>query len=135
MRRGSHDAATVARFVATGLGAALLLLVMTWSLAALGLAPFAAGALGYALAFAVAYLVQRSWSFRGRHAHRHALPRYLAAQALAALTSGAAAHLATAMLSWGHGASAFTATVAASAVSFVLSLFWVFPPQTEATGG
>lgn len=123
-----HDAATIARFVATGLGAALLLFVLTWSLAAAGLPSFIAGAAGYAIAFAAAYLVQRGWSFGGKHAHRHALPRYFASQAAAALTSGAAAHIASSF-GWGHDAAALLATVAASAVSFGLSLFWVFPAR------
>jgi putative flippase GtrA len=129
-----HDTATIARFVAAGLGAALLLFVLTWSLAAAGLPPFAAGTIAYAVAFAAAYLVQRGWSFGGHHAHGHALPRYLIAQAKAAFTSGVTAHFATTTLIWGHEASALLATTAASAVSFLLSLFWVFPPRTGVAG-
>ena len=90
-----HDGATIARFVAMGLAAALLLFVLTWSFTAAGMPPFVGGLVAYAVCLAVAYLGQRGWSFGGRHTHRHAFPRYLATQALAALTSGAAMQFTT----------------------------------------
>lgn len=130
-----HDGATIARFVAVGVGATLLLLLLTWLLFAAGLPPFAGGTIAYAAAFAVAYAAQRGWSFGGRHAHRHALPRYFTAQAVAALTSGLSAQIAVSGLGWGHEAAAGLATVAASAVSMLLSLFWVFPARAVPVTG
>jgi len=125
---GTHDAATLARFAGVGIGAALLLFALTWGLTATGLGPFTAGVVAYAVSLAVAYLIQRDWSFRRRHAHVQALPRYLAVQALAALASGAVAHIAS---SYGLEApvAAAAATVAASTVSLLLSLLWVFPAR------
>lgn len=125
-----HDGATIARFVATGLAAAILLFALTWSFTAAGLPPFVGGTLAYAVCFAVAYLAQRGWAFDGRHEHRQALPRYFVAQAAAGLTSGAAAQVATSM-GFGVEAAAAIATVAASAISFLLSLFWVFPARVD----
>lgn len=124
-----HGGATMVRFVAVGTGAALLLFVLTWFFAAAGMPPLAAGAIAYAVAFAVTYLAQRGWSFGGQHAHGHALPRYFAAQAVAALTSGLAAQIAVSGPGWGHEAAAALATFAASGVSFLLSLLWVFPAR------
>lgn len=121
-----HDAPTLARFAGVGLGAAALLFALTWLLSASGLPPFAAGIAAYAVSLAAAYLLQHGWSFGGRHAHGHALPRYLASQALAALTSGAVAHAAAAV-GTGPGPASAAATVAASTVSLLLSLVWVFP--------
>lgn len=129
-----HDPATLARFAGVGVGAAFLLFVITWLFAAIGLPAFVAGTAGYAVAFAAAYLAQRDWSFRGRHTHRHALPRYVAAQVLAALASGGAAHVA-AYLGFAAMFASACATVVASGISLVLSLFWVFPPRAgEAVG-
>ncbi|MBN9037910.1 MAG: GtrA family protein [Rhizobiales bacterium] len=130
MRRpaATHDAATLARFAGVGLGAAALLFSLTWLLTEAGLPPFGAGIAAYAVSLAVAYLLQRGWSFGGRHAHGHALPRYLASQALAALTSGAVAHAASAG-GLDTGLASAAATIAASSVSLLLSLLWVFPAQ------
>jgi putative flippase GtrA len=123
-----HDAATLARFAGVGAGAAALLFALTWLLSAAGLPAFAAGTLGYALSFAAAYLAQRGWSFAGRHTHRHALPRYLASQAIAALVAGAVAH-AAAGLGATDGLASAASTIAASGVSLLLSLAWVFPAR------
>lgn len=129
-----HDRATIGRFVAVGVAAALLFFLLTWLFIAAGVPPFAAGTIAYAIVFAVAYLTQRGWSFRWQHAHRQALPRYAVAQAMAALMSGLAAQIGISGLGWPPEASALLAACAASAVSFVLSLFWVFPARPGTAG-
>lgn len=136
MRRpvATHDAATLARFASVGLGAAALLFSLTWLLTRAGLPPFSAGVAAYAASLAVAYLLQRGWSFGGRHAHGRALPRYLASQALAALTSGAVAHAASAG-GFDAGLASAAATVAASSISLLLALLWVFPAPASPERG
>lgn len=130
-----HDRATIGRFIVVGVAAALLFFLLTWLfIAAGGLPPFAGGTLAYAIVFAAAYLTQRGWSFRWQHAHGHALPRYAAAQALAAVVSGAVAQIGTSGLGWPAGAAALLAACVASATSLLLSLFWVFPARPHSAG-
>lgn len=127
--RGMHDRATIGRFIAVGGGAALLLFLLTWLLAAAGAPPFVAGTAAYATAFFAAYLTQRGWSFRWKHAHRDAFPRYVAAQTLAALISGVVAHVCMSGFGLPPEAAALLAACAASGISFLMSLFWVFPAR------
>lgn len=123
---GGAAAAQLARFVLVGAGAAALLFVLAWGFVALGAPPFGSGIAAYAIAFVAAYSAHRAWTFGARHAHRTALPRYLAVQLGCGLASGALAHVAV------HGAGASPAvmsalvTVAASAASFMLTSRWVF---------
>lgn len=114
------------RFIIVGTGAALLLFALTFVFAALGLPGFAAGLLAYALTFAAAYLAQRSWTFGGAASHARALPRYFVLQAASALLSGLTTHLTIAGLGFSPLAAAAMTTLAASAVSYVVSSRWVF---------
>jgi len=123
----------LARFITVGAGAALLLFALTWLFATLGLPPFAGSVLAYAIAFAVAYSAQRAWTFGARHGHGHALPRYFAVQLACALVSGLAAHIAVTRLGMQPLAMSATTTIAASAASYLLSLFWVFPDRLAAS--
>jgi len=117
------------RFVTVGVGAAALLLVVSYLLASAGLPPFAAGLIAYAIAFVVAYSAQRGWTFGAAHGHGYALPRYFALQAGCALMSGVIAHVSVDRLHMSPLAMSVLVTVAASAVSYVVSSLWVFPDK------
>jgi putative flippase GtrA len=114
------------RFVVTGAGAAALFVVLASLLAGAGMPPLLAGPLAYLIAFAFAYLTQRSWTFAAEQTHAVAFPRYLALQLGCAALSGAVSHVA---VHW-YGAAPLTMSLAAvlvtSAVSYVLSSRWVF---------
>lgn len=118
---------TLGRLVATGGAAALIFAACAFALRAwAGLPPFAASGAAYAIAFSFAYTTQRRWTFGGRHSHGRAFPRYLAAQIFCLLLSAALSQATSAV--WGASplVMSCTTTVAVSAVSFVLSRFWVF---------
>jgi putative flippase GtrA len=119
----------LARFITVGVSAALLLFCLTWLFTRMGLSPMVGGIAAYAIAVAVAYTAQRSWTFGGRHDHASALPRYLAVQVFCALLSGVTSELAVTMLDAPPVLMSAIATVAASAASFVLSSLWVFPQR------
>ena len=116
----------VARFVLVGGGAAALLMVLTWGLMRLGMAPFAAGLLGYAISFVVAYTLQRNWTFEGAGRHSRTLPRYFALQAFCALATGGLSHLLAVRLGWTPAAASAVTTLCASVISYVGSSLWVF---------
>jgi putative flippase GtrA len=116
------------RFVIVGVAAAALLFSLTLALNRFGMPPFAAGAAAYAVAFAFAYTLQRGWTIGGGHAHKRALPRYFIVQVGCALASGATSHVVLTVLGWPLWLSSAAVTVAASAISFVLTSRWVFPP-------
>ncbi|MDX7952633.1 GtrA family protein [Lichenihabitans sp. Uapishka_5] len=119
------------RFVVTGLGAAALLFGLTDAALRSPLPPFAGSLLAYGLTLLVSYVVQQAWTFRGRHAHRAALPRYCAAQALCAAGTATLAAIATRT-----GISAPAASLAAAlfsgACSYGLSRHWVFAARRPA---
>lgn len=119
------------RFVIVGGGAAALLAGLTYLFLRLGAPPFLGGLVAYAVAFAVAYVLQRNWTFRRSGSHRHTLPKYFAGQVLCAAVSGAVTHLLVQVWGQDPGPSAVVATVIVSALSFVLSSTWVFRDQTE----
>ena len=129
-----HSPATLLRFLLVGGGAALLLWVLGFLLLSAGVQPFIAGCAAYAVSFCVAYLLQRGYTFAGRHAHREALPRYVAAQACAGLVAGVATALAQERLGLGHELSSAAGTIAASATSLLLTAFWVFPGRRQGEG-
>ncbi len=114
------------RFLTVGVGAALLLFVLSWLLVSLGLSPFVGSVTAYAISFVVAYSAQRSWTFGGKHDHATAMPRYLALQVGCAVFSGLVSHVAATRFAMPPLSMSASATVAASAVSYVLSSVWVF---------
>lgn len=120
----------LARFVTVGAGAALLLFLLVWLFARLGLPPFWGAALAYAVAFAVAYTAQRNWTFGGGHRHAEALPRYLAVQLGCGLLSGVVGHLSVELFSLPPAAMSAAVTLAASAASYVLTSRWAFREQS-----
>ena len=115
------------RFLTVGVGAALLLFVLSWLLVSLGLSPFVGSLIAYAIAFAVAYSAQRGWTFGGQHDHARAMPRYFALQVGCALFSGLVSHVAVARFGMSPLAMSALTTVVASTVSYILSSLWVFP--------
>ncbi|RUW65120.1 MULTISPECIES: GtrA family protein [unclassified Mesorhizobium] len=117
------------RFLVVGVGAALLLFVLSWLLVSLGLSPFVGSAAAYAIAFVVAYSAQRGWTFGGEHDHATALPRYLALQLGCAVFSGLVSHVAVARFGLSPLAMSALTTVATSALSYVASSLWVFPAR------
>ncbi|MET3520193.1 MULTISPECIES: GtrA family protein [unclassified Mesorhizobium] len=117
------------RFLVVGVGAALLLFVLSWLLVSLGLSPFVGSAAAYAIAFVVAYSAQRGWTFGGEHDHATALPRYLALQLGCAVFSGLVSHVAVAHFGLSPLAMSALTTVATSALSYVASSLWVFPAR------
>lgn len=95
-----------------------------------GAPPFLGTVVAYALAFCAAYLAQRAWTFEARHAHRMALPRYFVLQVSCALGAGLLAHVAG---SWSAPPllTSAVATLTAGAVSYFVSMRWVFPDDSE----
>lgn len=116
----------LARFVVVGAGANLLLLVLTYLFRRLGVPAFAAGVIGYAIAFIAAYAAQRRWTFGGAHSHRHAFPRYLAAQVGCAVLAGLVGHLLVALLAASPFWMSVAVTLTAALSSYLLSSRWVF---------
>ncbi|UVK42802.1 GtrA family protein [Mesorhizobium sp. AR07] len=114
------------RFLTVGVGAALLFFVLSWLLVSLGVSPFIGSVVAYAIAFVAAYSAQRGWTFGGQHDHARVLPRYLVLQLGCALFSGLVSHVAVARFGMSALAMSALATVATSAVSYVLSSLWVF---------
>lgn len=117
------------RFLMVGVGAALLLLVLSWLLVSSGLSPFTGSVVAYAIAVVVAYSAQRGWTFGGQHDHTHAMPRYLTLQAACAAFSGLVSHIAVTQFGLSPLAMSVVTTVMTSTVSYVVSSLWVFPAR------
>lgn len=122
-------ARTLVRFVMAGASTALLFLVLCFGLARAGLDPFWASLIGYGLAFAVGYTLQRWWTFDGRHHHGRALPRYFVLQAGCALMSGVISRYGVLWLHLSPLPMATLTALATGGTSFLLSRYWVFPHE------
>lgn len=114
------------RFVTVGVGAAVLMLVLSYLLVSAGMPPFAGTVVAYAVALATAYTAQRTWTFGARHGHGHALPRYFIIQAGCALMSGILAQLLATYLQMSPLAMSAVTATAASLASYFLSSRWAF---------
>lgn len=121
------------RFAAVGVAAALLFFLLSLLFVSLGAPPFAGSVAAYAIAFVAAYLAQRGWTFGAAHAHRDALPRYLAAQLACAMASGAIAHICVEVFAWSPLRMAVAVTATAGATSYLLSSLWVFASRPRRT--
>ncbi|MBX3577755.1 MAG: GtrA family protein [Rhizobiaceae bacterium] len=121
----------LARFVAVGLGANLLLLVLSYLFRQAGLPAFVAGAGGYAIAFVVAYAMQRGWTFASDRSHGELLPRYLGAQLVCAVLSGAVGHVVGDMMGLPALWMSVAVTLTAGVSSYVLSSRWVFAAESR----
>ncbi|MDB5423580.1 MAG: GtrA family protein [Phenylobacterium sp.] len=115
------------RFIASGGGTALLFFCLSYLGMRLGFGPFAASAGAYAVAFLVGYAIQRGWTFEGRHKHGRALPRYLLLQLGCALLTSGVSQAAASLFAVPPLAISLMATALAGAISFTVSLLWVFP--------
>ena len=125
-------AVRLVRFVIVGVGAALLLFMLSWALVSAGLPPFVGSVIAYMLAFVVAYSAQRGWTFEGRHDHAHAFPRYLVTQLVCAVFAGLSAHVAVSVFSASPLVMSAIITLAAGAASYALSSAWVFRDDQRA---
>jgi putative flippase GtrA len=96
-----------------------------------GFTPFTSSVLAYFSALVIGYLLQRNWSFRGRHSHSAALPRYLALQASCAILSGLGAQIATTYFHMRPLAISILNTLLMALISYVVSLNWVFADDKE----
>ncbi|WP_394888467.1 GtrA family protein [Mesorhizobium sp. AaZ16] len=114
------------RFAVVGIGAAAIMVVLSYVLVTMGTPPFAGSVVAYATAFAVAYTAQRAWTFGARHRHSHALPRYFIIQVGCALMSGGLAHVLVIYLQMPPLAMSVAITVASSVASYLLSSRWAF---------
>jgi putative flippase GtrA len=114
------------RFVLVGGGSAALLMALTYLFLHLGVPPFPAGLGAYAIAFVVAYLLQRNWTFGGAGSHARTLPRYFALQVCLALLSGVLSHLMVKTFGWPKAEASAAMTLCVSAISYFGSSRWVF---------
>lgn len=129
--RGGDTVPKIARFVLVGGGLAGLFFTLSLGAVWLRLTQIWVTPVVYAITCVVGYTLQRGWTFRAQHAHRRSLPRYLVVQVGCAMFSAAIAGGSLAM--FGGQAlyrTAFT-TVAASVVSLLASLFWIFPASRQ----
>lgn len=127
---GLLDHETV-RFLLAGGGAAALFYLLTFVALRLGAPAFAGTLTAYGVTVVTSYTIQQRWTFRRRRGHGHAFPRYMAAQVGSALISATLAHSA-ATLGLAAAALALVPTLAGSAVSYVLSRYWVFAQTSTA---
>ena len=116
----------LARFVAVGAGANLLLFVLSWLFRSAGMPAFTAGALAYALAFVAAYGAQRGWTFGSTQSHGRLFTRYLAAQIACAALSGLIGHAGVEVFALSPLWMSVAVTATAGVTSYLLSSYWVF---------
>ena len=116
------------RFLIVGVGANLLLFVLTCLLLRSGVPAFFAGALAYAAAFGAAYLAQREWTFGGMHGEGSPLPRYVAAQLACAAASSLVGQVCADVFAATPPATSLAVTATAGAMSYLISSRWVFAP-------
>jgi putative flippase GtrA len=114
------------RFLTVGVAANVLLFVLTYALLSIGAPTFLAGGLGYAVAFAAAYLAQERWTFAGSHSPGSTLPRYIVAQLACAAASGLVGQICAAIFAMTPLATSLAVTATAGAMSYLLSSRWVF---------
>jgi putative flippase GtrA len=124
--RAAHIDATTLRFLVTGTSAAGFFFVLSASLVGAGLPPFGGTLLAYAVTVGLTYTAQQAWTFRGRARHLEAFPRYLAVQVGCGLLSALLARTLVGLFGLPPLPMAAITTVASSAVSYLLSRYWVF---------
>jgi putative flippase GtrA len=76
------------------------------------------------------YALQRRWTFRARHRHLFAFPRYLALQVFSCLVSACIADAAITRFGFSPLAMSAVTTLVTGAISFLGSAFWVFADRT-----
>ncbi len=114
------------RFVIVGAGANLLLLVLTYTLLHFGVPALTASVVGYAVAFGVAYLAQRDWTFSDISSGGSTLSRYAVAQVVCAAAAGLVGKLCGSTLAWAPLETSLAVTATAAIMSYAFSRYWVF---------
>jgi putative flippase GtrA len=118
------------RFLLVGASLAAFYFGVVFSLVKFrGFSPFMSSVLAYVCALGLGYIIQRNWSFRARHSHLKALPRYILLQAACAMFSGLSAQIAMKYFQMPPLTLSIVSTLTVSLVSFVVSLTWVFPNE------
>ncbi|MDP1539522.1 MAG: GtrA family protein [Moraxellaceae bacterium] len=114
------------RFIFVGTAAFLIQFLLTWFFLSIGLrAAFSVGG-AFTVAFIVAYLAHKYWTFSSSVPHHRALPKYFAVQMLALSFGALIAELFANFLLFPNGLTAIAATVGSALISFYLSSRWVF---------
>lgn len=121
--------ARLARFVVSGGLASLVFFLVSFGLLHLGWRPWAANLTAYAAGFVVGYSLQRGWTFQGQHAHGSALPRYFILQVACAALTAVAGEIGGSLLRLPPIVVAVGSTGLAGAISYLGSLYWVFPTR------
>jgi putative flippase GtrA len=119
--------ARLLRFVLSGGLASLTFFALSWLLLEIGWRPFLANLTAYAIAFALGYGMQRTWTFEARHAHGHALPRYFILQLACAGMSAVLGEVGVTLLGLAPLVVSLATTLIAGAISYLASSLWVFP--------
>jgi putative flippase GtrA len=122
------------RFLASGSIAAAVYFAASYAFLMLGLAPFAAGLIGYGVAFVVGYGLQQFWTFSRRAPLQRSLPRYLALQAGCALVSGSSTLVLARWWSVPALAISLIVTLLVGVLSYLASKSWVFVDSRGAVG-
>lgn len=119
------------RFLIVGGSANAAYALSTYVFLAAGVVPFLASAIAWTIAFAAAYLLQRGWTFSGQHRHGEAFPRYLIAQVACCIMVALAAQTAAWIWRPTHLAISIGSTIFSGALSYFVSLHWVFRAADE----
>ncbi len=114
------------RFIVVGTTAFLVQFLLTWYLLSIGIRAAVAVGGAFIVAFTVAYLAHKYWTFSSRVPHHRALPKYFAAQILALSSGVLIAELSASFLLFPNSLTAVAATVGSALISFYLSSRWVF---------
>jgi len=96
----------------------------------LGAGDIAANALGYAIGALVSYFLNKTFTFNSRRAHGQALPRFVLGVACAWLVNLAVLKMALTLWHWPAAAAQGAAVVAYTLSFYVISRYFVFPPQS-----
>lgn len=127
MRVRQADLPVLLRFVGVGLANAALYFALCYALQSWqGWTAFAATVTAYTCCFGVAYVAQRSLTFRSALKHQVTLPRYASLHACLALLTSTTTASASWLLTTDPLFTAIAGTLLAGAASFLISLNWVF---------
>jgi putative flippase GtrA len=118
---------TLPRFIVVGVTCAIVYFVLSLLFQLqLRFNPFFASIAAYGLAFGLAYVLQKTWTFRSSVDHRVSLPRYAVLQVGCALFTASVTQFLSFMGDVSPVYISFFATGLACLVSYILSSSWVF---------
>jgi putative flippase GtrA len=112
--------------VAGGCAAATHLGTLTALVELAGERPVVASTVGYVLAVAVSYLLQRAWVFDRRGRHRRLLPRFLAVTGVGLALNTVVLGVGTEVLSLHYVAAQAVALVLIPVSNYLLNSLWTF---------